>query len=261
MKPAMSDRVALVTGASKGLGRHFALALAASGMRVVAVARPSAELEELASDAILTVGADITDPRAIESAVDQAIKCFGRLDVFVGNAAIYFPFSFETASDADIQDHFAVNVLGLAWGIRAVIPHLRETRGQIVAISSESVRAPFPMLATYAASKSAVETLCHGLRDELRGDGIRVTVLRSGAIRGGNAAAGWPPERADAFFKKIVATGHAAMAGDAASPESMAEALLAVLALPEDVGVDLIEVRAARPGMPERAAAAAGSVA
>jgi NADP-dependent 3-hydroxy acid dehydrogenase YdfG len=113
------------------------------------------------------------------------------------------------------------------------------------------------MLATYAASKAALETLFKGLRDELRSDGIRMTVLRSGNVKGGSGGASWGAEATEAFYKKIVASGHAAMTGDSASPESMAEALLSVIRLPRDISVDLVEVRAAREGMPDRAKAAA----
>lgn len=255
----MSDiggKVALVTGASKGMGRHFVTTLAGAGMRVAALARPSPEFDALPEDAaILPLACDVTDPRGVDAAIAATIERFGRLDVIVANAALYRPFAFETASDADIRDHVELNILGVAWTIRAAIPHLRKTGGQIVVVSSESVRMPFPMLATYAATKAAVETLAQGLRDELRSDGIRVVVLRSGSVKGGSGGKQWSAEATDAFYRKILATGHAAMSGEAASPESMAEALLAVIGLPRDIGVDLIEVRAAGEGLPEGARA------
>ena len=109
------------------------------------------------------------------------------------------------------------------------------------------------MLALYAATKAAVETLSEGLRDELRSDGIRVGVLRSGSVAGGTGGAAWSDRTRDAFYRKIVSTGHAAMSGAPASPESMACALVATLALPRDISIDLIEVRAAQEGMPEGA--------
>jgi NADP-dependent 3-hydroxy acid dehydrogenase YdfG len=250
----VAGKVALITGASKGMGRHFVAALAGAGMEVAALARPSPELDALPSDAaILPLPCDVMDPRAVEAAVAATVERFGQLDVIVANAAIFRPFAFETASDADIRDHVELNVLGVAWTIRAAIPHLRKTGGQIVVISSESVRMPFPMLATYAATKAAVETLAQGLRDELRSEGIRVIVLRSGSVKGGSGGSLWSPEATDAFYRKILATGHAAMAGESASPESMAEALLAVIGLPRDISVDLIEVRAAGEGLPEGA--------
>jgi len=154
-----------------------------------------------------------------------------------------------------IRQHLDINVLGVAWAIRAAVPHLRKTKGQIVSISSESVRMPFPMLALYAASKAAVETLSEGLREELRSDGIRVSVLRSGSVSGGSGGESWSDETKHRFYSKIVETGHAAMSGSPATPQSMASALLAMVSLPRDVSVDLIELRAAQAGLPEGAIA------
>lgn len=249
-------KVAVVTGASKGMGRHFVAALIGAGMRVACLARPSEELSSLADefgDAVLALPCDVTDPVAVDAAVARTVERFGRIDAVVANAAVYHPFAFESGSDAIIRSHVDINILGVSWLIRASIPHLRATKGQIVAISSESVRMPFPMLALYAATKAAVETLCNGLRDELRSDDIRVTVLRSGSVKGGSGGKAWSPETVEAFYKKIVATGHAAMSGESATPESMAASLLAVIGLPADIGVDLIEVRAAQTGAPEGA--------
>src|SRR3546814_13684248 len=105
---------------------------------------------------------------------------------------------------------------------------------------------PYPMLQLYAATKSTVDTLCQDLRDELLHDDSRVNHLRSGSVKGGSGGKAWSQETIDAFYKKIVATGHAAMTGESATPESMAASLLAVIGLPADIGVDLIEVRAAQ---------------
>lgn len=252
----LAGKVVIVTGASKGMGRHFAAALVAAGARVAALARPSAELDSLAAehgDKVLALPCDMTDSAAVNAAVKAAATHFGRIDVLVNNAAVYHPFAFESGSDAIIRQHVEVNVLGVAWPIRAAIPHLRQTQGQIVSISSESVEMPFPMLALYAATKAAVETLSEGLRAELRSDGIRVSVLRSGSVSGGSGGQAWSEETRQAFFKKIVETGHAAMSGTPATPESMASALVAILSLPRDVSVDLIELRAAQAGLPEGA--------
>jgi|SRR3546814_854339 len=252
----LAGKVAVVTGASKGMGRHFVAALVGAGMRVACLARPSEELASLADefgDAVLALPCDVTVSDAVNAAVAQTVDRFGRIDVVVANAAVYHPFAFESGSDAIIRSHVDINILGVSWLIRASIPHLRATKGQIVAISSESVRMPFPMLALYAATKAAVETLCQGLRDELRDDDIRVTILRSGSVKGGSGGKAWSQETIDAFYKKIVATGHAAMTGESATPESMAASLLAVIGLPADIGVDLIEVRAAQTGVPEGA--------
>jgi NADP-dependent 3-hydroxy acid dehydrogenase YdfG len=252
----LTGKVAVVTGASKGMGRHFVAALVEAGVRVACLARPSDALSSLAGefgDAVLALPCDVTDSAAVDAAIARTAEHFGRIDVVVANAAVYHPFAFESGSDEIIRSHVDINILGVSWLIRASIPHLRATKGQIVAISSESVRMPFPMLALYAATKAAVETLLGGLRDELRSDDIRVTVLRSGSVKGGSGGAAWSQETVAAFYKKIVETGHASMTGEAATPESMAKALLSVIGLPADIGVDLIEVRAAQSGLPEGA--------
>lgn len=258
----LSGKVAIVTGASKGMGRHFVDALVDAGMQVAALARPSAELEALAARhgaAVRAIACDVSSPAQAGAAVAEAAAHFGRLDVVVNNAAIYQPFAFESGSDEVIRAHVDVNILGVAWITRAAIPHLRATQGQIISISSESVRMPFPMLALYAATKAAVETLSEGLRDELRSDGIRVGVLRSGSVSGGSGGAAWSQEATQAFYAKILETGHAAMTGSPATPESMARALVATLSLPRDISVDLIEVRAAQAGLPEGAKQVAGA--
>ena len=264
----LAGKVAVVTGASKGMGRHFVAALAGAGMKVACLARPSKEFDSLAAefgDAVLPLACDVTDPAAVTAAIEHAATKLGRIDLLVNNAAIYHPFAFDEGSDAMIRQHLDINVLGVAWAIRAAIPHLRKTKGQIVSISSESVRMPFPMLALYAASKAAVETLSEGLREELRSDGIRVSVLRSrssrlsgmrsGSVSGGSGGESWSDETKHRFYSKIVETGHAAMSGSPATPQSMASALLAMVSLPRDVSVDLIELRAAQAGLPEGAIA------
>ena len=254
----LSGKVAVVTGASKGMGRHFVAALAAQGMRLAALARPSAQLESLAEelgDKVLIVPCDVARPKQVNAAIAQVAAAFGRIDLVVNNAAVFFPFEFEKASDEDVLRHVEINVLGPVWMIRAAIPHLRATQGQVVTISSESVHDPAPMLALYAATKAAVEVLSNGLRSELRADGIRVTVLRSGSVKGGSGGENWSQEGTQAFYKKIMETGFAQRTGEAAEPESMAEALVSVVRLPRDVSVDEITVRSARTGAPEGAKA------
>ena len=253
MKP-LAGKVAVVTGASKGMGRVFVRALVDAGVHVAAIARPSAELDTLSDefgDSVLAIECDISDPAQVNDAIAACVGKFSQLDLLVNNAAIFHPFLTERATDEDIAGHFNTNVLGTVWMIRASIPHLKKTKGHIVSISSESVVHPFPMLATYAASKAAVETFSTALADELRSDGIRVSVLRSGSVAGGSGGDSWSADAKKAFYAKIMETGHAQMAGSAASAESMAQALIAIVGLPADVCPRLIDVRAAQSGVPE----------
>jgi NADP-dependent 3-hydroxy acid dehydrogenase YdfG len=258
----LRGKVAVVTGASKGMGRHFVGALVREGMKVAALARPSDALAGLSAEfgeAVHPVPCDVADPGQVNAAVAEVVRDLGRIDLVVNNAAVFFPFEFEQASDEDVRRHVDINVLGPIWMIRAAIPHLRATKGQVVTISSESVKEPAPLLALYAATKAAVEVLSDGLRSELRGDGIRVTVLRSGSVKGSSGSENWSPEGTQAFYRKIVETGFAQRTGEGAEPESMAAALVAAVSLPRDVSVDEIVVRSARAGIPAGAATVAGA--
>lgn len=246
-------KTAIVTGASKGMGRQFVSALVSAGWTVAALARPSAELTALDAEhpgRVFALPCDVARPDAVAAAIGAVADRFGRIDLLVNNAAVFEPSLLEDVTDDAVRQHVETNLLGVIWLIRAAIPHLRASGGQIVTISSESVAQPFPMLTVYAATKAAVETLSAGLRDELRADGIRVSVLRSGSVAGSTGGAKWDREVSDAFYRKIVETGHAARSGEPANPESMASALLAIISFPPDVNADLIEVRAARVGVP-----------
>lgn len=244
----LSGKVAIVTGGSKGMGSHFVDALVAGGAQVAIFARASAEAGAIVArhgNAVVAFDCDVSDAAAVERSVAATIARFGKLDILVNNAAIFHPFLLEEARDEQVERHIGVNLLGPIWCTRAAIPHLRATRGQIVNISSESVRMPFPFLSVYAATKAALETLSQGLRDELREDGIRVTVLRSGSVAGSTGGAAWDPDVVPRFFATIQRTGHAAFTGHSVEPETMAQTLIAILSLPHDVSLDLVEARAA----------------
>ena len=249
---SLKGKVVVVTGASKGMGRAFAAALVREGAQVAALARASAALDSLPGDlgeAVSPIACDMGDGSAVRTAIEQAATRFGRIDALVNNAAITTLMKVETASDAEIGREVAVNLLGPTYASSAAIPHLRAAGGgDLVFISSESVRMPYPYLSLYAATKGGLESLAMGLRSELRDQGTRVTVLRSGAVSSGsNLSEGWPQDRRDAFFADLMRFGHAHFTGTPAAPTSMAHALLAVLSLPRDVNVDLIEARARAP--------------
>ncbi len=244
---SLAGKVGIVTGGSRGMGVHFLDALVACGAAAACFARPSPELDAIGrrhEDRVIAVECDVRSCEDVESAVARTVAHFGRLDFLVNNAAIFQPFRLEDANPAQVRDHVDINLLGPMWCIRAAIPHLRVTRGHIVSISSESTRMPFPYLGVYAATKGGLEVLSAAMRDELREDGIRVTLLRSGSVSGSAGGRNWDPAITAKFFETITRTGHAAFTGEMATPESMAKALVAVLSLPADVNVDLIEVRA-----------------
>lgn len=248
MSAVLAGRVAVITGAGTGLGRALAIALAAAGARVALLGRSAATIGAVAArigPAALPMVCDITDPDQVRAAYAQLVPALGAPDILINNAAVYAPFKFEHASDAQLCATFATNVTGAAFCIRDALPHMRAAGcGDIVNLSSESVRNPFPYLTAYAASKAALESLTLGLRNELRGQGIRVSTLRIGSMTGNETAQQWPPGMLDDFLAAIHASGHAAYTGAGMAPETVAAVVVNALALPREANLDLIELRA-----------------
>ncbi|MDB5982104.1 MAG: hypothetical protein JWQ69_3119 [Pseudomonas sp.] len=248
MSAILSGKVAVVTGASRGIGRRIAQALIASGAHVALFARSSAQLEIVQKelgDASIAVVCDVANPTSVREAFAATVQQLGRIDILVNNAAVCQLQKVEDASDESLRREIDINLLGPILCAREAIPHLRASGGgDIVNISSESTALPFPYLTVYAATKGGLETFSKGLRSELRPDRIRVTVLRAGNTDESSITQSWPAETAKDFAKAIEQSGHLAFTGTAASPVSLALALVNVLSLPRDVNVDLIEVRA-----------------
>jgi NADP-dependent 3-hydroxy acid dehydrogenase YdfG len=240
-------KVALVTGASKGLGRCIAELLVSEGAKVILAARPSPQLVELGrelGDAALAVECDVRSPRSVEAAIEAGVRHFGGLDILVNNAAVCLLHDIETSTDEEVMTEVETNMLGPIWGVRAAIPHLTARGGGDIAfVTSESVKLPYPFLTVYAATKAAIETLAHGLRSELRPNGTRVTVLRAGKMTGVSIEDAWDPERARRFFDVASKSGHLALSGEGSHPSANARALVEMFKLPRDTNADLIEVR------------------
>jgi meso-butanediol dehydrogenase / (S,S)-butanediol dehydrogenase / diacetyl reductase len=245
----LSGRIALVTGAARGLGLHFAEALVEAGAKVALVARSADLLREHAErlgPSALAMPGDIADPDSVRAAFAATTEAFGGLDVLVNNATLNYAHRIEEATDAELQAEIGVNILGPIYCIREAVPLMRARgAGDIINVSSESVLRPFPFLATYAACKSAIETLTIGMRDEVRQDGIRMTTLRSGTVASGGAfLQGSDPERMRRFLEAAAAGGHLDHVGQAISPKVAAKALVDLLATPREAHIDMIAVRA-----------------
>jgi len=186
----MNSSVALITGASSGIGYAAALAFARHGTNVVAAARRSerlAELEQAINNlpephgAVLTVRADVQKAEDMQQAVEQAIRRFGRLDILVANAGIGQRGSLIDSSWHDIETVLRTNIDGVLHSLRAAVPAMRRSGGgQIILISSVMSSMPAPHAATYAASKAFISNLAASLRLELEADNIGVTNLLVG---------------------------------------------------------------------------------
>jgi len=241
---SLAGKVAIVTGASRGIGLAAARALAARGMRVAMLARDGAVLRESAAalgDAALPVVADVSDPTSVQGAFSAVHDRFGRLDVLVNNAGMAALARVEDVGDAELRAQVGTNLLGLVYCTRAAIPRLREAGGgDIVNVSSTSVGDPYPFLSIYTATKAAVETLSVALRRETRADGTRVIVLRCGPAW---TAFGekWDPDATQRALQSWATGGYAGLSG-AMDPAVVGEAIAHAVALPAQASVELLEI-------------------
>src|SRR5258708_2949537 len=176
----LQEKVVLVTGASKGLGKAIAEAFAAEGSRVVLTARSQGELEQIAQaikqrgDQALALAADITNTDDVNRLVTQTIAHWGTVHVLVNNAGGIGSFStFEELSDDDWANLFNLNLFSAVRITRAVIPFMRKQRwGRILNIASESGIQPDPNMPHYNASKAALINLSKRLSKAYARDGI-----------------------------------------------------------------------------------------
>ena len=245
----LQGKVALVTGASRGLGRHLCEAFIGEGARVGMVARGTADLEaaarSLGSDA-LALPCDITDPDAVRRACATLSAHFGGIDILVNNAALGHPQKIAEAEDRLLQLEVAANVLGPIYCMREAIVSMRQRGGgDIVNISSESAQMPYPFLSVYAATKSALETLSDGVREEVRGEGIRVGVLRSGRLADSSFHSSWAPETRARYREEARASGRYASSGEPIAPQVTARAVVDMICLPRDARITVLELRPA----------------
>ena len=249
MSGRLTGKVALVTGASRGIGLATARVLAGYGARVALLARTEARLREARNeigDSAFVVPADVSDPDSVRAAFASVEREAGRLDLLVNNAAIAPLVTIEAASDDDLRETVGTNFLGVLYCTRAAIPLLRASRGVIVNISSEGVRRPFPYLSVYLATKGAVELFSTALSEELRSDGIRVTLLRSGASTGGFAE-DWNPAEAQRALTLWVERGLLDFAGMPMPPEAIAESIVHAATCTPGTSVDFLELRSSLP--------------
>ncbi len=168
--------VALVTGASSGIGKASALALVAAGFDVVGTSRDTSRVTPL--DGVTFLDLDVASDTRVTIAVGQVIERFGRIDVMVNNAGMGAIGAVEETSIAQAQDIFNVNVFGVMRMTKAVLPHMRaQRRGRIINLSSVVGFLPSPYMAVYAASKHAIEGYSESLDHEIREHGVRALLV------------------------------------------------------------------------------------
>jgi NAD(P)-dependent dehydrogenase (short-subunit alcohol dehydrogenase family) len=184
---AQAGKVWFITGASTGFGRLLAEHLLTLKAHVVATARKPAMLADLAEEYPTTAQVlelDVTKPAQIDTAVNDAVARFGRIDVLVNNAGYGLAGAVEEASEAEFMPMFETNVFGLIRVTRTVLPQLRKQRsGHILNISSMAGLVGAPGWGFYNASKFAVEGFSEALAAEVAPLGIKVTIIEPGPFR------------------------------------------------------------------------------
>jgi NADP-dependent 3-hydroxy acid dehydrogenase YdfG len=185
----MRDKVIVITGASSGIGAASARLLGSRGASLVLAARRAEELEKVAAasgPSTLVAVADVTRRADVQRIVDEALRRFGRIDVWVNNAGRGITRFAAELTDEDIDDMMLVNFKSALYGVQAVLPHMQaRNQGQIINVSSMLGRLPFATLrAGYSASKHALMSLTAHLRIDLRAThpGIHISTLIPGTV-------------------------------------------------------------------------------
>jgi NADP-dependent 3-hydroxy acid dehydrogenase YdfG len=188
MSGKLAGKVAIITGASSGIGRATAKVFTAEGASVTVTGRRGDRLSDLVNEIgpvqALSVPADITDRAAVDIMVAQTIATFGHVDILVNNAGVMLLSGVEELLVDEWDRMIDVNIKGLLYGVAAVLPHMRaQSSGHIINVDSVAGRRPFPTGTIYSATKFAVRCISAGLRNELSPTcGIRVTDIQPGIV-------------------------------------------------------------------------------
>lgn len=185
----LKDEVAIVTGASSGIGAATAIALAEQGAKVAIAARRGDRLESLAQQIrgsggeVLSIVADVSDEAQVQDLIAQTKTQWGRVDILINNAGVMLLGMIDGANTEDWRRMMNINVLGLMYATHAVLPIMKaQGQGHIVNISSVADRVANAGSGVYNASKWAVNAFSEALRKEVYKDNIRVTIVEPGLV-------------------------------------------------------------------------------
>eukprot|EP00933_Yihiella_yeosuensis_P070931 TRINITY_DN790_c1_g1_i1.p1 TRINITY_DN790_c1_g1~~TRINITY_DN790_c1_g1_i1.p1 ORF type:complete len:379 (-),score=77.46 TRINITY_DN790_c1_g1_i1:82-1152(-) len=252
----LNGRVALVTGASSGIGRAIARSLAAEGATVVLVARNVEKLQAISAQlpGSSYVKCDVTSRSAVHSMIEEVASKLGRIDILVNSAGVMYFTLMKNVHYHEWEETVDVNCKGVMNVCGAALPlMLKEGKGHIINISSDAAKTLFPALTVYNASKAFVRTFSKGLRAECVGTGLRVT-----DIQPGDTATNLVLRNTDQEAAAKIGIGIGKVVGEGTDresfldPEDVASAVLYATCSPEHVGVHelLIEPRDQKYGDP-----------
>jgi NAD(P)-dependent dehydrogenase (short-subunit alcohol dehydrogenase family) len=240
-------KVAIVTGGGQGLGRGIALALSEAGYRVAVLGRTLAKLEataQLCAGECLPLACDLTDPDQVRAAFAAVSAHFGRLDVLVNNAASYAAFDLTEARDEQIVDVVTQSLIAPIFCARQAVIAMRKCGGgDVVNISTQSVLTPQPTMIVYAAAKGGLDVFAQGLRNEFRGDNIRVLTVQIGVVANSTLDT-VDPAGAAKYIAGLQRAGlEKAFVFPGSAPADIAATIVTALAAPRNTAVEQIVLR------------------
>lgn len=245
-------RPAIVTGASSGIGAATARTLATAGHPVVLGARRLERLHQIAREIVSGGGEavaarlDLASSESIEAFVDEAVRAFGDVEILVSNAGSSAPASALGTEPAEFRQTMEVNLLAAHHLTRLVAaPMVERCRGDLVFVTSETVRYPRPGAAAYVTSKWGLEGLARTLQMELEGTGVRATIIQPGQTLT-EMGSGWDPDKAEAVLESWIHWG-LARHSSFLRPESVGAAVLAAVSVPRGTHFAMIEVQPEAP--------------
>jgi NADP-dependent 3-hydroxy acid dehydrogenase YdfG len=243
MNAVLAGKVALVTGASSGIGEGIALGLAEAGAAVALCARRAERLQGLAArieaggGKTLVLAGDVVDADFAASAVQQTIDHFGQLDILVNSAGIIQLSAVENADLDEYRRVMDVNVMATLYTCRAAIPHMKARgTGDIVNITSQAGRKVAPIVNSYSASKHAANALTEGLRREVGEHGVRVSILMPGATQS-EVAENMSDDKAKEFMRHLVSMEGVVL------PQDIADTVVLMVSLPRRAHISEVTVR------------------
>jgi ribitol 2-dehydrogenase len=187
MSRDLKGKVALVSGASSGIGRAMARMLAGQGARLVLVGRSAERLNavraEFPDTDALVIAADLTKPAEVERTIAETIARFGEIDILLANAGLYLTGDLVDGDADDFDEVIAVNVNAVFRAVRAVLPGMIERRaGDIIVTSSIAGHQALHWEPVYSATKHAVQAFVHGVRRQVAPHGVRVGAVAPGVV-------------------------------------------------------------------------------
>jgi len=200
----LKDKVAIITGGGRGIGRAIAIAYAAEGARVVIASRNTAQLDEVAAEIaarngeVLTVRTDVRVRSEVEKLVQKTVDRFGRIDILVNNAGVNPRGRFLDATDEEWEQGWQINVMSVVHCCREALPLMRQQgSGNIINVGSGMGQVGRANLSIYCAAKAALHGLTQAIAEEVWEDGIIANVLIPGPVRTELSKPAW--ENSDTF--------------------------------------------------------------